>query len=77
MPGAALRALCTQRGFRQQNPRLNPKMIKTDKPLSQPEKFRELARELGADESEAAFKAKLVKVAKAPRLTTTKGQPKN
>jgi len=30
-------------------------------------KFRDLARELGADEDEAAFKEKLVKVAKAPR----------
>lgn len=34
---------------------------------SQPEKFRRLARELECDTDEAAFKAKLVKIAKAPR----------
>ena len=32
---------------------------------SQVDKFRQLAREIGADEDEAAFKAKLVKVARA------------
>ena len=37
------------------------------KPGPQVDKFRELARELGADEDEAAFKAKLVKIAKVPR----------
>jgi hypothetical protein len=34
---------------------------------AQVDKFRELARELGADEDPEAFKAKLVKIAKAPR----------
>jgi len=34
---------------------------------SQAGKFRALARELECDTDEAAFKAKLVKVAKAPR----------
>ena len=38
-------------------------------PLQAPqvEKFRQLAREIGADEDPDAFKAKLVKIAKAPR----------
>jgi hypothetical protein len=36
------------------------------KSQSQPDKFRELARELGADEDEEVFKAKLQKVARAP-----------
>lgn len=36
-------------------------------PKAQAAKFRDLARELECDESEEAFKAKLVKVAKAPR----------
>jgi hypothetical protein len=31
------------------------------------DKFRQLARELGADEDEDAFKAKLRKIAKTPR----------
>lgn len=40
---------------------------KTKDDRSQVDKFRELARDIGADESEAAFKAKLVKIAKAPK----------
>lgn len=39
---------------------------------SQVDKFRDLAREIGADEDPAAFKAKLVKVAKAPRQSVEK-----
>ena len=35
-----------------------------DKP--QPDKFRDLARELGCDEDEDAFKAKLRQIAKSP-----------
>lgn len=35
--------------------------------VQQVEKFQELARELECDEDEAAFKAKLRKVASAPR----------
>jgi hypothetical protein len=38
---------------------------------SQVDKFRDLARQIGADESEAAFKAKLVKIAKTPRAVTS------
>jgi hypothetical protein len=34
---------------------------------SQPDKFRQLARELGCDEDEEAFKAKLRQIAKAPK----------
>jgi hypothetical protein len=41
--------------------------IKESKPLPQAQKFRDLARELECDTDEASFKAKLVKVAKAPR----------
>jgi hypothetical protein len=33
--------------------------------------FRDLARQLECDEDEAAFKAKVVKVARAPRSPTT------
>jgi hypothetical protein len=33
---------------------------------TQPEKFADLARDLGCDEDEAAFKAKLRKIAKSP-----------
>ncbi len=43
-----------------------------DERKPQVDKFRELARELGADEDEAAFKAKLVKIAKAPRQPVEK-----
>ena len=39
---------------------------------TQVEKFRQLAREIGADTDEAAFKAKLVKIAKAPRQPVEK-----
>ncbi len=39
--------------------------ISDDKP--QPDKFRDLARELGCDEDEAAFEEKVRKVAKVPR----------
>jgi len=35
-------------------------------PKHQFDKFRDLARELECDDDEAAFKAKLVKIAKAP-----------
>jgi hypothetical protein len=41
-------------------------------PRSQPEKFGDLARQIGADEDEAAFKAKLVKIAKASRQPVEK-----
>jgi hypothetical protein len=41
-------------------------MAKPPEP-SQIEKFRELARQLECDDDEDAFKAKLVKLAKAPR----------
>ena len=44
-----------------------------DRPKPQVDKFRELARELECDEDEAAFKAKLVKIAKAPRAPKPKG----
>ena len=36
------------------------------------DKFRDLARQIGADEDEEAFKAKLRKVATAPRGTPSK-----
>jgi hypothetical protein len=39
---------------------------------SQVAKFRQLSREIGADTNEAAFKAKLVKIAKAPRQMVEK-----
>jgi hypothetical protein len=45
---------------------MTPKPEKT-----QPDKFRDLARQLECDESEEAFKAKLVKVARAPRKDRT------
>ena len=44
-----------------------PKSTTPDRTAPQIDKFRDLAREIGADEDEAAFKEKLVKVAKAPR----------
>lgn len=44
-------------------------------PEQQAENFRALARELECDEVEEAFKAKVGKVATAPRLP--KGAPKN
>ena len=47
-----------------------PERSKPAAPKLQVQKFRELARQIGADDDEEAFKAKLVKVAKAPR-----GQP--
>jgi hypothetical protein len=45
---------------------------KVPKAGTQIDKFRDLARQLGADEDEEAFKAKLVKVAKAPRRPAKK-----
>lgn len=53
-------------------------MPKTPAPdaRNQADKFRDLARELGCDEDEAAFKAKLRQIAKAPpshRAKTSKG----
>jgi hypothetical protein len=42
------------------------------KGAAQIDKFRQLARELGADTDEAAFKAKLVKIAKASRQPVEK-----
>ena len=42
-------------------------MAKTDHESSQADKFCDLARELECDEDEDAFKAKLKKVATAPR----------
>lgn len=45
-----------------------------DDPKPQPDKFRDLARELEADEDEAAFEAKLKKVARAPRTAPAKGK---
>ena len=39
----------------------------TDNDKSQPDKFRELARELECDEDEAAFEEKVRKVASAPK----------
>jgi hypothetical protein len=44
----------------------------TKAPKTQAEKFRDLARELECDTDEAAFRAKLVKVAKAPRQPVEK-----
>jgi hypothetical protein len=38
----------------------------TDAPKPQVDKFRDLARQIGADEDEEAFKAKLRKIAKSP-----------
>jgi hypothetical protein len=43
-----------------------------EKPKRQIDKFRDLAREIGADDDEAAFKAKLRKVATAPRPAKSK-----
>jgi hypothetical protein len=40
---------------------------RTQPPQSQADKFRDLARQLECDEDEAAFKAKVVKVARAPK----------
>ena len=48
---------------------------KPNRPQEQVVKFRELAREIGADTDEATFKAKLVKVAKAPRSPTKAPKP--
>lgn len=48
----------------------------TDTPKPQLEKFKDLARELEVDEDEAAFKAKLRKIATAPRPPTIKDEPK-
>jgi hypothetical protein len=44
--------------------------IVAEKPDDRPQanKFREMARELGCDEDPEAFKAKLQKVARAPKL---------
>jgi hypothetical protein len=49
-----------------------------DSKAEQPQidKFRQLARELEADEDENAFKAKLRKVAKAPRQEAKPVPPK-
>jgi hypothetical protein len=41
--------------------------VKVDKPKPQIDKFRELARELECDEDPEAFKAKVKKIARAPR----------
>lgn len=41
-------------------------MDKRDTPKRQIDKFREAAREIGTDNSEEAFDAKLKKIAKAP-----------
>ena len=43
-----------------------PKTAPQDSPKSQIDRFKQLARELECDEDEAAFKANLVKIAKAP-----------
>ena len=40
--------------------------------MSQPDKFREAARELGCDEDEAAFEDKVRKIADAPRSEVVK-----
>lgn len=49
-------------------------MTDAPKPKSQADMFRDLARELECDESEEAFKAKVQKVARAPRSAKpTKG----
>lgn len=39
-------------------------------PTTQVEKFRDLARELECDEDEEAFKAKVQKIARAPKPAT-------
>ena len=39
----------------------------SDDPKPQPDKFRDLARELECDEDEAAFEEKVRRVAKAPK----------
>ncbi|MBZ9748206.1 hypothetical protein LB516_23505 [Mesorhizobium sp. CO1-1-7] len=44
-------------------------MSKTNPPKSQLDKFREAARELKTDQSDAAFDAVLDKIARAPKLT--------
>ena len=41
----------------------------TSDPKKQVEKFREAARELKTDQSDAAFEAVVNKIAKAPKLT--------
>lgn len=41
----------------------------------QSDKFKDLAREVGADEDEAAFDAKLRKVAAAPKRSTEDPKP--
>jgi len=46
--------------------------MNTPTPKPQIDKFRDLARELECDEDEAAFKAKLVKIAKHPKPQPTK-----
>ena len=51
-----------------------PKPTPSNEATSQIDKFRELAREIGADEDPEAFKAKLRKVVQAPR-TAPKAKP--
>ncbi len=54
-----------------------PKPAKRVTPkISQIKRFRDTARALGADQSEAAFNAALKKVAKAPPSKGSKSQPK-
>ena len=48
--------------------------METKTPKSQIDKFRDLARELGADEDPNAFKAKLVKIARAPSAKSAKAK---
>jgi hypothetical protein len=43
----------------------------------QVDKFRDLARQIGADEDEAAFKAKLRKIAKTPPQHREKPKPEH
>lgn len=51
-------------------------MGKSPKPLKpQVVKFRALARQIGADEDEAAFNEKLKKVAKAPKAVRNGTKP--
>jgi hypothetical protein len=48
--------------------------LRKPKPTTtQADKFSELARQLECDESEEAFKAKLVKVARAPKAKPARG----
>ncbi|GLQ80212.1 hypothetical protein GCM10007881_37310 [Mesorhizobium huakuii] len=44
-------------------------MTKANHPKSQVDKFREAARELKTDQSDAAFEAVVDKIARAPKLT--------